>query len=130
MGGLVPTLGGAPTAGLLATGGGGPGLGFAANGGGFGAATLPGLEVVGVLLCDESAADAVLFHGAADPFEGAIPGKTATGFADGSAETDLSPALSAAGAAGGAGVARLAAGGGGGGGGGAAAFGLGGTSSR
>ena len=108
-------------------------MGFAASGG-FGAAALAGLDVGGVLSFDPAvAADAVRFHGAAEPFAAAIPGNTATGFADGSAATDLSPTFGAAAAAaagGGAGVGRLPAGGGGGGGGGAAAFSLGGTISR
>ncbi len=93
MGGFAPTFGGAPTEGFAATGGGG--FGFAARGG-FGAAALAGLDVAGVLSFDEWAADAVRFHGAAEPFAAAIPGKTATGAAWGLAATDLSPTFGAA----------------------------------
>jgi hypothetical protein len=65
-------------------------------------------------------ATGVFFHGAADPFEGTMPGKTAIGLLDGSADTELAKGFGAAEDAG-----RL--GGGGGAGAGAA---LGGTSSR
>ena len=127
-----PTLG--ATAGLLPTGGGGPGFGFAATGGGPGLAAPTERVAAGVLSPDESAVEAWRFHGAAEPLPAAIPGNTATGFAEGSAAMDLRPpppTLGAPGAAGAAGVGRLAAGGGGGGGGGGvAALGLGGTSSR
>ena len=99
--------------------GGGAGFGFVPIGGGFAASELPGLDDVGVWSAEEScvAADAVRFQGAADPLEGAIPGKTATGLAEGFAVTAL-----AAGAAGTIEGGRLfAAGGGGGGGGGGGA---------
>lgn len=119
--------GGLPgTPGLLAIGG-GPGLGFAATGGGFEAIAPPGLDAAGVASAEEPfvAVEVVRFHGAADPLAAAIPGKTATGFAEGSAETAFAAAVGTT--EGG----RLFAGGGGGGGGGAsAALGFGGTSSR
>lgn len=108
-------------------------MGFAAIGGGLCAMELPGRDDAGVLSEEDSAVDAFRFQGAADPFPAAIPGNTATGFAEASARWDLRaplpPTLGAAGAAGAAGIGRLPAGGGGGGGG-AAALGLGGTSSR
>lgn len=124
---MAPTFG-AP--GLLATGG-GPGLGFDATGG-LGASALPGRELVGVVSLDPfvAAVVAVFFHGVAEPFDGAMPGKTAIGFAEGSAEMDFGAAL-AAGAAGVTETGRRFAGGGGGGGGGTgAALGFGGMSSR
>lgn len=77
-GGFAPTFGGAPAEGFAATGGGA--FGFAARGG-LGAAALASLDVAGILSFDESVAEAVRFHGAAEPFAAAIPGKTATGFA-------------------------------------------------
>lgn len=130
-----PTAGGLGAPGLLVKGG-GAGLGFepTGGGGGFPASELPGRELAGVTWLD-GAGD--FFHGVAEPFEGAIPGKTATGFADAFAVTGFGTILGAAGAAGAAGILGppppAGGGGGGGGGGGAAAafgFGLGGTSSR
>jgi hypothetical protein len=85
IGGLVGSL---PPVGFDATGG-GEGLGFVATGGGgFVASELEGRELAGVLSSDPLA-DAAFFQGAAEPFEGARPGKTATGLADASADTDL-----------------------------------------
>ena len=81
MGGLA---GGFETPGLEATGG---GLGlFATGGAGLFAKELEGREDAGEL--SAVAALAVLFQGAADPLEDAIPGKTAIGFAEASAVTD------------------------------------------
>jgi len=115
---------GAP--GFAATGG-GVAFGFEPTGGGGGlpASELDGLELVGVI-SDDPALAAAFFHGAADPFPAAIPGKTATGFALTSAATglaDMGEPLLGLGAAGGA---RRAGGAGAAG----AALGLGGTSSR
>jgi len=127
--------------GLGATGGGGAGF-FptgGGGGGGFAPTVLVGLEVAGVVPADRACG---LFHGAAVPLDGAIPGKTDTGFAEASAVMDCTWILgcgvgtgaavgfeATTGAAGGAG-GRRAVGGGGGAGGGAGAFGFGGTSSR
>jgi hypothetical protein len=85
---------------LFATGG--AGFGFAAIGG---AGFAPGAgEAEGV----------VFFHGAADPFDGAIPGNTDTGFADASAVSgEARPTAAFAGAGfarGGGGGAAAAAG--------------------
>lgn len=141
-------IAGFPPGGLGAPGfaptGGGAGLGLFPTGGG-GALPAP-RELVGREL-EEVAGDevpfvpfplGVFFQGVADPLDGAIPGKTAIGFADGLAETDCGVILGAdevavfgaAGAGGAAGALGAAGGGGGGGGGAAAALGLGGTSSR
>ena len=130
IGGFPPATGGLGAPGLLAKGG-GVGLGLFATGGGGGlpARELPGREAAGVLALEPFAVVAGdFFHGVADPFDGAIPGNTATGFAEASAVTGLATIFGAAGAPGG----RGAAGGGGGGGGAAAglALGLGGTSSK
>ena len=58
--------------GLFATGG----------GGGLPARELPGREVAGVVTLELFAVFATdFFHGVADPFDGAIPGNTATGLA-------------------------------------------------
>jgi hypothetical protein len=130
--------GGLGAAGLEATGGGGAGF-FptgGAGGGIFAPAVLDGRETVGVVPGDMSR---VLFHGAAVPFDGAIPGNTDIGFAEASAERDCTWILgccvcgavglgATAGAAGGAGGRRATGGGAGGGAG--AAFGFGGASSR
>jgi len=75
--------------GLAPTGG---GLGFTATGGpgGFGADTLeiwePPLDIDG------------FFHGVGDPLEGPMPGKTETGLADASADTEATIGLGAGGA--------------------------------
>jgi len=73
--------------GLDATGGGG--AGFFPTGGAGGAGFVPteldGREVAGVVPVDAAGA---LFHGAAAPLEGAIPGNTDTGFAEASAVRD------------------------------------------
>lgn len=152
-------LGFAAPPGLGAVGGGGlppPGLGaggfgdtpgFAASGGGFGLFAmgggplapmeLPGLELTGVVSVELPVdPPSGFFHGAANPLEGAIPGKTATGLADAFAAMDVLDALTigtaaglgavGAGAGAGAGMGRRP----GGGGGAAGAFGLGGTNSR
>lgn len=134
-GGLAPTFGGAPG---FAAKGGGPGFGFGAGGGPLDASELTGREFVGVVSLDDPFVpiDAVFFQGAADPFEGTIPGKTATGFADGSAVIGFGNVLAVeavgvtgvTGAAGAVGGTRRPPGGGGGGAG--AALGFGGTSSR
>ena len=89
-GGFAPTFGGAAAPGFAANGG-GPGFGFGAGGGALDTRELVGRELVGVVSCEDPfvPVDAVFFHGAADPFAGIIPGKTATGFADGSAVTGL-----------------------------------------
>lgn len=123
-GGLPPTGGlGAP--GFEPTGGGGAGLGFVPTGGGGFA------PVAGVPFELEAAS---FFHGVAEPFEGAIPGKTETGFADALAATGFGgAALTPAGFAASGGFAAppgVGLAGGGGGGGAATAFGLRGTSSR
>lgn len=140
-GGLPGIFGGAP--GLAATGGAG-GFGLVATGGG-GPGLLPivldGRDPIGVVPPEESSPpeEMLFFHGAAEPLEGAIPGKTDTGLAEAFAATDLraaaegvgfpgAAAAGAEGAAGDAGGGRRAAGGGGGGG--AATLGLGGTNSR
>lgn len=119
-------------------GAGGFGLFAIGGGGGLPASALAGRELAGVLAFDEPfvAVDAVFFHGAAEPFAAAMPGKTDTGLACMSAEMDLgmifaAGATGATGAAGAAGAdgttearfapARAPGGGGGGGGGGAAA---------
>jgi hypothetical protein len=117
MGGFPPL-----TAGLAATGG--AGLGFVATGGGdLAAAGLPGREPAG--LESLSALWVAFFHGAAEPFAGAIPGKTETGLALASGATDLTTSAAALFAAG-VGMGRRAGGGGGAG----TSFGFGGTSSR
>lgn len=116
----LPGAFGAP--GLLARGG-GPGLGFTAGGGAFVARELVGLELAGVLPLEAPfVVAAVFFHGVAEPLEGAMPGNTATGFADGSAVNAFAGAFAtgAADAAGAGGIRRPAGGGGGGGGGGEA----------
>lgn len=78
IGGFPGTLG----AGLAPTTG---GLGFAATGGGgLDASELEGLELAG----ESSVPEGVFFQGVAEPLEGAIPGNTDTGFADGLASTD------------------------------------------
>jgi len=98
---------------------------------------LEGLELAGVVSDEPLVAPGAFFHGVADPLDGAIPGKTDTGFADESAATGLIGTLAAEVGAGvdfsGVGAAASIEGGGrrfGGGGGAAAALGLGGTSSR
>lgn len=75
------------------------------------------------------------FHGAADPFPAAMPGNTATGFAEGSAETGFGNVFGvglAVACVNAGGEFALGGGGGGGGGGGATAarLGFGGTNSR
>jgi hypothetical protein len=128
-------------AGFGATGGGGAGFfPIGGAGGGFAPTVLDGREVVGVVPADRACG---LFHGAAVPLDGAIPGKTDTGFAEAFAVMDCSWILgcgvgagavvvfeATTGAAGGAGGRRAVGGGGGAGGGAGAAFGFGGTSSR
>lgn len=105
---------GAGGAGLAPTGG----FGLVASGGpgGLISSELEGRET------GAEAADAVgvFFHGVADPFEGPMPGNTATGLLEASADIELTKDFGAAGAAG-----RL-----GGGGGDGAGVALGGTSSR
>ena len=79
-----------PPLGFDATGG-GAGLGLVATGGGgFAPSELDGREFVGVLF-DDPLVEATIgfFQGAAEPFEGARPGKTATGLAEASAVTDF-----------------------------------------
>lgn len=134
--GFPPTAGGFGGAPGFAPTGGGFGL-AATGGGGLLARELEGLEVAGVLSDEPLGAPGVFFHGVADPFDGAIPGKTETGLADESAAIGLIGALAAVGAGVGlsniAGAAGVEEGGrrlGGGGGGAAAGLGLGGTSSR
>lgn len=91
-GGLVAVgTGGLPgsfgAAGLEATGGGGAGF-FptgGAGGGGFAPTALVGRDATGVVPADASG---VLFHGAAVPLGGTIPGNTDTGLADASAVRD------------------------------------------
>ena len=134
--GGLPGSFGAP--GLEATGGGGAGFfPTGGGGGGFAPTALDGLEAAGVVPADASS---VLFHGAAVPLDGTIPGNTDTGFAEASAVRDCTGILgcccvcgavgfgATAWAAGRAGGRREAGGGAGGGAG--AAFGFGGTSSR
>jgi hypothetical protein len=128
--------------GLLAIGGaGGFGLFATGGGGGFPARELAGRELAGVLSLEDPlvAAGTVFFQGVAEPFAGAIPGKTDIGLAEASAATDFGNtfAAGAAEAAGAGGTtearftpAPVPGGGGGGGGGATAAFGFGGTSSR
>jgi len=138
-GGLPGAAFGAPV-GFGATGGGGAGF-FpigGAGGGGFAPTVLDGRE--GVVPADRACG---LFHGAAVPLDGAMPGKTDTGFAEAFAVMDCSWILgcgvgagavvgfeATTGAAGRAGGRRAVGGGGGGGGGAGATFGFGGTSSR
>lgn len=116
--------GGACTPGFAPTGG-GAGLGFEPTGGGgaLPPATLTGRELAGVVAREEPFVpdedEGVFFQGAGNPFEAAMPGKAATGLAEGLAVTEW-----AVGALGAAGTALGAAGGGGGGGGGAAALGF------
>lgn len=132
--------GGLPLLGFDATGG-GAGLGLVATGGGgFTPNELEGRELAGVLLGDPLAdAAGGFFQGAAEPFEGARPGKTATGLADTSAANDFTDMAETVGfeAEAGIGAATTASGteGGGGGRGGGertagAALGFGGTNSR
>jgi hypothetical protein len=127
--------GGLPPLGFDATGG-GTGLGLVATGGGgFTPNELEGRELAGVLLDDPLADTAAgFFQGTAEPFDGARPGKTATGLADASA---LMAETVGFGTEAGIGVATTASGaeGGGGGRGGGeraagAALGFGGTNSR
>lgn len=108
--GLAPTAGGLGAAGFPATG---EGLGLDATGGG----TLP---AAGAGFAAFEAGALGFFHGVADPFAGAIPGNTDTGFADASAVTGVAATLGV-----GVGAGRVL-----GGGGGAAGAALGGTSSR
>jgi hypothetical protein len=119
-----PTAGGLGAAGT----GGFPAPGLAATGGGFGLEATGGgafVTVAGVLDgCGLGVAfgKAGFFHGVADPLElPPIPGKTAIGFAELSAVTEVTEGFGG-GAAGAAGRR--------GGGGGAAGIALGGTSSR
>lgn len=129
--------GGLPPLGFDATGG-GTGLGLVATGGGgFAPNELEGRELAGVLLDDPLADTAAgFFQGAAEPFDGTRPGKTATGLADASAANDLTETVGfeAEAGTGAAKTASGAEGGGGGRGGGeraaGAALGFGGTSSR
>jgi len=121
--------------------GGGTGLGLGATGGGFTPNELEGRELAGVLL-DDPLADttADFFQGTAEPFDGARPGKTATGLADASAANDFTDMIETVGfeaeevGIGAAATASGAEGGGGGRGGGeraaGAALGFGGISSR
>jgi hypothetical protein len=84
MGGLPGIFG---PVGLEATGGGGAGF-FpigGAGGGGLNPAVLDGREFIGVAPTEATGA---FFHGAAVPLDGAIPGKTDTGFADAFAVRD------------------------------------------
>jgi hypothetical protein len=113
IGGCPTFFGGGGGAGLTAT----EGFGLVAIGGpgGLISSELEGREVGAEAL----EATGAFFHGVADPFEGPMPGKTATGLLDTSADTEL-VTFGGIGAAG-----RL--GGGGGAGAGAA---LGGKSSR
>ena len=122
--GFPGTLG-AP--GFAATGG--PGLGFAATGGGDLAVPVNGPRVWAEFE-DVSDVDVEFgfFHGAVEPLEGAMPGKTDTGLADASAATEV--ALIACVGIEVAALGGLRAAGGGGGGGTGAALGLGGMSSR
>lgn len=118
---------------------GGAGFGFVATGGGgLVAKELDGREPPGLESDDASPLDCgAFFHGVAEPFDGPIPGKTETGFAEASAVTEWidtfgppNPALGLGAVCpseGGGGGRRFAGGGGGGAG---AAFGFGGTSSR
>lgn len=128
-GGLLPL-------GFDATGG-GTGLGLVATGGGgFTPNELEGREFAGVVLDDPLADTAVgFFQGAEEPFDGARPGKTATGLADASAANDFKAVEFEAEAGIGAATATSGTEGGGGGRGGGeraagAALGFGGTSSR
>lgn len=68
------------------------------GGGGFAPSELEGREFAGVLFNDPLA-DAArgFFQGAAEPFEGARPGKTATGLAEASADTDFTEMVGAVG---------------------------------
>lgn len=84
----LPTGGFGGALGFAATGGGGFGL-FATGGGGLLAIELDGLEPTGVLSDEPLVGPGAFFHGVADPLDGAMPGKTDTGFADESATTDL-----------------------------------------
>ncbi len=136
------TGGGAPTLGLEAVGiGGFPGIfgaGFAATTGGLGLAArgggalpanaLEGREFPGESSGVDDEVDTCFFHGVADPFEAAIPGKTETGLAEALAVTECNEALvagtGACFAAGAEGGARARGGGGG------AGAALGGSNSR
>lgn len=115
---------------------GGFGFGFGAGAGGFPPATVElGLDE-GAELSESSVVEicCALFHGAALPFDAAIPGKTEMGFAEESAATDCATTgalgfgaiATAARGGGGPGGARLAATGAATG----AGLGFGGTSSR
>lgn len=120
--------GGLAAPGFAATGG-GVALGFAATGGGALPPELTGREFAGVISAESLAEPAGFFQGAAEPFEGTIPGKTATGLADTSAAIDLTD-IATLGAAGvedavGADGGGLRDGGGGGGGGPRGALGAG-----
>lgn len=104
--------------GLVATGIGGfttgfatPTAGFPATGGGFGFDATGGTGLLADPAAD-SAAALFFFHGGAvdEPF-GAIPGNTATGFADGFAITGVTGAFVTAGRGGGGGAAGSALGG-------------------
>ena len=128
--GAVGTGGFPGTFGFEATGG-GAGFGFVATGGGLFPIVLAGREPPGLESVESD--EMFLFHGAAEPFAGAMPGNTATAFACASAWTALSGVALTAGAelsppAPGIGGDLRPAGGGGGCA--WAAFGLGGTSSR
>lgn len=127
-----------PPLGFDATGG-GTGLGLVATGGGdFTPNELEGRELGGVLLADPLTDTAAgFFQGAAEPFDGARPGKTATGLANASAVNDFADMAETVGFEAETGAATTtsgAEGGGGGRGGGGraagAALGFGGTSSR
>jgi hypothetical protein len=82
MGGLPGNFG---AVGLEATGGGGAGFFPIGGGGGLAPAVLGGREFIGVAPTEATGA---LFHGAAVPLDGAIPGNTDTGFAEASAASD------------------------------------------
>jgi len=89
-GGLVAVgTGGLPgnfgAVGLEATGGGGAGFFPTGGGGGLAPAVLDGREFIGVAPAEATGA---LFHGAAVPLDGAIPGNTDTGFAEAFAVRD------------------------------------------
>ena len=123
--------GGLTVPGFAATGGGATFGLVATGGGGFAPSELEGREFAGVLPVDSLAKPAGFFQGVAEPFEGIMPGKTATGLADALAVTDdtVTATLGAAGGEGITGVdgGSLRAGGGGAAGG---ARGFWGTSSR
>jgi len=109
--GLAPAAGGLGAEGFAVTGG---ALGLEATGG----TTLP---LVGVTRSEASDTGVEgFFHGAADPFEGTIPGNTAIGLAEASAVTEVGATLGV-----GEGTGRVL-----GGGGGAEGAALGGANSR